>query len=143
MSAGSGIMHAEMAAEGENCLLYQIWIKTREKGVNPRWDAKTFPQKFAEGELPLLVSGREADKDKGALFIHQDAAIFGGKIEADKTINQKIYNQAYVLVSKGNITLNGLELNERDGAMLENENDLQIKANGGLAEIIVIDVGQI
>jgi hypothetical protein len=139
MSAGTGIMHSEFSSPSEDTLLYQIWIIPNKKAVEPRWEAKEFP-KDAKNELSLLVSGRKSDEGKGALFIHQDAAIYGGRIEAGKTVNLKIGKQAYILVSKGEITVNGTRLGERDGAEVENENELQISANGGLAEVLVIDI---
>lgn len=139
MSAGTGILHSEFSSPTETTLLYQIWILPNKKGVEPRWDAKEFP-KTAQNELQLLVSGRKSDEGKGALFINQDAAIYGGKIEAGKTVNLSVGSKAYILVSKGEVTVNGTKLGERDGAEVENENHLQIKAGGGLAEVLVIDI---
>ena len=123
------------------CIRDRIWIEPNKIGVEPRWEAREFPKQAAKNSLPLLVSGRESDKDKNALFIHQDAAIYGGIIEAGNEVNLNISDKAYILVSRGSVLINGTSLNERDGAEVENENRLQIKANGAIAEVLVIDVG--
>ena len=86
MSAGSGIYHSENNPTDEVTNLYQIWIIPNEKGVKPRWDQAKFPKSPVTDVLPLLVSGRDEDAGKGALFIHQDAAIYGGNLVKNTTI---------------------------------------------------------
>ena len=140
MSAGTGVKHSEFNNENEATRLYQIWITPNEQGVKPRWEAREFPSaSVTGGTLPLLVSGRKEDADKGALFIHQDAAIFGGRLPAGTKIEQPIKHQAYVLASEGNFTINGQKLNPGDGAEVTDSKTLSITADTD-AEIIVIDV---
>jgi redox-sensitive bicupin YhaK (pirin superfamily) len=70
MSAGTGVVHSEYNLEKEDTRLYQIWIMSNRENVEPRWEAREFPKAPVEkGPLPVLVSGREEDKNKGALFI--------------------------------------------------------------------------
>lgn len=140
MSAGTGITHAEFNREKEDTTLYQIWIVPRERGVKPRWDMREFPQQPANGSLPLLVSGRAEDADTGALYIHQDAAIYGGTIPANATVTQDIAGQAYVLVSKGAITIDGVRAEQGAGVEITDAAKVQIAAADSDAEIIVIDV---
>lgn len=145
MSAGSGITHAEYASETETTTLYQIWIHPRQKGVTPRWDMAEFPQKPVTNQLPLLVSGHEADQQHGALFIHADATLHGGKLAQGTTITQAFGPKAYVLVSSGEITLNGHSLAGGDAAQVESPSasagqgapHLQITATED-AEVVVI-----
>ena len=140
MSAGTGVLHSEFNKENEDTRLYQIWIFPDQKGVAPRWEAREFPKTpVTEGPLSLLVSGRKEDSDKGALFIHQDAAIYGGRVPAGATIEQPIKHQAYVLASEGSFSINGTKLNQGDGAEITGDKTLSIKADTD-AEIIVIDV---
>ena len=138
MSAGSGIVHEEHNLEKEETRLYQIWIIPNKEDVAPYWEAREFPKDYAV-ELKLLVSGRPEDKDKGALFIYQDAAIWGGNLKAGQALEQAIKHQAYVLVSKGEITLNGKAMKEGDGAEVTGENTLKISAKTE-AQVLVIDV---
>lgn len=138
MSAGTGIQHSEYNLEDTETTLYQIWITPNKVGVEPRWDAKQFPKDFVTDKLHLLVSGRKEDADKEALFIYQDAAIYGGKIKAGEKINHNIINQAYVLVSYGRINLDGEILEKGDGAEITEKKSITLNALDN-TEILVID----
>ncbi len=139
MSAGTGIFHSEANKEETETTLYQIWIFPREKGVKPRWEAARFADRKANGSLPLLVSGRTEDDGKGALYIHQDARILGGQLDKGHKLTQEILEQGYLLVSNGEITLDGQRLEKGDGAEITNQGSVEIEALTE-AEIILIDV---
>ena len=139
MSAGTGIHHSEFNRESEDTTLYQIWIEPREVGIEPRWEAARFADRKAEGDLPLLVSGRTEDQSKGALYIHQDASISGGLVEAGKEINQPIRDQAYLLVSDGEIEIGDERLRRGDSAEITQVDSVSFTALSD-AEVILIDV---
>lgn len=139
MSAGSGITHSEVNSEHEDTTLYQIWITPNAKNVTPRWDAKEFPKQPVSGSLPVLVSGRKEHDGTGALFIHQDAAIFGGRLNAGDSVTQTIKHQAYILASFGSFRVNGQWMRKGDGAEVTGENTLTIIADED-SEILIIDV---
>ena len=139
MSAGTGVFHSEYNLEQEDTRLYQIWIEPNKEGVTPRWEAKAFPKAQVEDALSVLVSGRTEHEGTGALFIHQDAAIYGGRLKAGKSVTQAIKHQAYVLASEGSFTVNGTLLKKGDGAEVVGEKTLTITAASD-AEILVIDV---
>ncbi len=139
MSAGTGIQHAEFNAGKEDINLYQIWIYPRERGVKPRWDMRQFPKQPVNDALPLLVSGDENDAEQGALYIHADASIYGGRVKAGTKISQPVAGQAYVLVSEGTVEIDGITLQKGDGAEVTDVAALQIKAAQD-AEIVVIDL---
>ena len=140
MSAGTGVAHSEYNREDETTRLYQIWILPAETNVKPRWDARQFPKKpIVNGPLPMLASGRAEDAEKGALFIHQDAAIYGGRIEAGGAITQPLRHNAYILASTGRLTVNGAALKQGDGAEATGEKTLDLRAEEN-SEILVIDV---
>lgn len=141
MSAGTGIVHSEFSLPEGDTTLFQIWIIPDEKGVKPRWDQAAFPKEFANDRLPLLVSGHK-DKSNGALFIHSDAAIYGGRIAKGKTLIQPVRQGGYIVMSKGRAEVNGATLEKGDGAEAVNENELRITALDD-AELLVIDVGKI
>lgn len=143
MSAGTGIVHSEFNRSAEPLTLFQIWIEPNEMNVKPRWDSKVFTETATEAGLPLLVLGDPVDKDK-ALFIYQDARIYGGTLQAGHSTQVKIKHQAYVLVSKGSVTLSDghhqLILKQGDGAQLTEVNQLSVTAlDESDAEVIVID----
>lgn len=139
MSAGTGIVHAEYNREEESTNLYQIWIYPREKGVRPGWDSRRFPKEPVTDQIPLLVSGRAEDAGKDALYIHQDAALYGGRLKPGATISQPLKNQAYLLVSEGRVGLDGQPMKKGDGAEISGVDHVEITALED-AEILIIDV---
>src|SRR5262249_16461052 len=126
MSAGTGIVHSEFSGTKDDTTLFQIWIIPTEKGVKPRWEQAEFPRDYVNGALPLLVSGRAEDKGKGALSIHSDAAIYGGKLRKGHTVTQPVGQGAYVVMSEGSAEINGTPLHKGDGAEVVDEKELTI-----------------
>ena len=141
MSAGTGVFHSEHNLENEDTKLYQIWITPNKKDVEPRWEAKKFPKTFvfSNSKLPVLVSGRIEDKDKNALFIYSDSAIYAGNIKSGDKVENNIKHQAYILASNGSFTVNGVAMKKGDGAEIVGEKIIKITAISD-AEILIIDV---
>ncbi len=141
MSAGTGITHSEYNHTDTDMTFYQIWIHSNEKNVEPKWDNKKFPTEFSSSELTLLVSGYPQDEGK-ALFIHQHARIFGGKISKGSSFIHSITHQAYVLASEGKFEISidqrSIELNKGDGAQVTASNSVTITALSD-CEIVLID----
>jgi len=135
MSAGSGIYHSEHNLETEDTTLYQIWIEPNQMNVSPRWDSHEFPRSNNDDGLSLLVSG----DGNAPLMIHQDAYIFAGVLKADQVVAQSIKHQAYVLVSRGEISIGGSILKQGDGAEIIGEPSILITTNQH-AEVLVLDV---
>lgn len=136
MSAGTGIVHAEYNKGDTPIRLYQIWLQPRTRGATPRWDTRQFPK--AGNGLLLLASGREADKDQ-ALYIDQDAAIWGGTLGAGERISQPLEGAGYLLVSSGEVTVAGQKLTAGDGVAIHKEPMLEIKTERP-AELVLIDL---
>lgn len=139
MSAGSGIIHSEWNEEKGQTRLYQIWIHSRNKGTPPRWEAKQFPK--AKGALHLLASGNEADKQKDALWIDSNGAIWGGVLKAGQVWSQPLSGAAYLLVSTGEITIEGHILKKGDGVAITDMPQLSIAANE-VSELVLIDLNE-
>jgi redox-sensitive bicupin YhaK (pirin superfamily) len=140
MSAGAGVVHAEHNLEQGDTRLYQIWIEPAAENIEPRWEQREFPKTLVtQGALPLLVSGRNEDKGKGALLINQDAAIYGGRLKSGVSVTQLIKHRAYVLASEGEVELDGARMKKGDGAEVTDVKTVTITAKTD-AEVIVIDV---
>jgi len=141
MSAGTGIVHSEYNHTDTPMTFYQIWIHTNEKNVEPRWESKLFPTDFSSSELSLLVSGYPQDEGK-ALFIHQHARIFGGKIKKGASFSHGITHQAYVLASEGQFEISeageSVVLNKGDGGRVFDAKQVTITALSD-CEIVLID----
>ncbi len=135
MSAGTGIFHSEFNLESEDTNLYQIWIEPNKTGVEPRWDAREFPTEETDGGLTLLVSG----DGRAPLQIHQDATIHAGRINAGNELGHSIKHQAYLLVSKGTINLDGHILKRGDGAEIRDLANIKLVAETD-TDVLIIDV---
>ncbi|MEM6781004.1 MAG: pirin family protein [Pseudomonadota bacterium] len=142
LSAGKGVAHSEYADSkaGENTKIYQIWIEPRAKGLEPAWGQAEFPRNSVGNHLNLLVSGRPEDADKGALVIQQDAAIFGGRLDKGAELTQALRGKnAYVLVSKGAVSLDGQSMSEGDGAEITDQASVTITAASD-SEVLIIEL---
>ena len=135
MSAGTGIYHSEYNLESEQTTLYQIWIESRESNITPNWKTASFPKHTQKDKLSLLVSG----ESNAPLSIHADAKIYAGELSKGIKVSQTIEHQAYILVSDGQITLDGIIMNKGDGAQVTEQTSVTIKAMNN-AEILLLDV---
>lgn len=140
MSAGTGIIHSEYNRTKTPLTLYQIWIEANKSNVTPRWESKKFPTEHAS-ELTLLVSGYPEDKNQ-ALFINQEARIYGGKLAKGTVIEHDVEHQAYILASDGMFKVEdssgSITMNKGDGAEVIQSNSIQLRASTD-CEIIIID----
>ena len=135
MSAGTGICHSEFNLENEETNIYQIWIKPKTNDIEPDWNMAEFPKQPVEDSLKLLVSG-----DKIApLNINQDARIYAGRLNKSTKIIHNIVGKAYVLISEGNINVNGNRAQKGDGLAVSEETSLKLEALND-AELLIIEV---
>ena len=139
MSAGTGIFHSERNAESVDTNLFQIWIEPRKLGVQPRWDSHEFPTQPAQGALTLLVSGDVSGEDRAPLFINQDARIYAGSLSTGTELNHAIAHQAYLLVSDGELEIDGQKLKKGDGVEITDQASIRLRALSD-SEVLVIDV---
>lgn len=139
MSAGSGIAHSEMNANKDKEVKFlQIWVLPKAYNIAPRYQQKSFKPEDRINQILTVV----APDDENAVWINQDAwfslANLSKDVEKEYAVHQK-GNGVYVFLIKGNATINGVEIEERDGLGISETNLLKIKANTD-AEILLIDV---
>jgi redox-sensitive bicupin YhaK (pirin superfamily) len=139
MSAASGIRHSEHNRGEVPTLLFQIWISPRESGGEPFWRNRRFPKADRSGRLVALASGFPEDRE--ALPIRADARVLGASMLAGDQITYPMQRgrRAYLVVSSGRITLNGVHLDTRDGAVIRDEDHVVIAAPQD-AELLLVDV---
>jgi quercetin 2,3-dioxygenase len=140
MSAGAGVTHAEYNRENEITRLFQIWILPKTRGGKPYWGAAKFPKGDRAGKFVPLASGFEDDQSAGALPIRQDARVLGATVKAGA---QAVYalaagRHAYLVIAKGEATVNGERLSERDGAALRDLAEITIEAHADV-EVVLVD----
>jgi redox-sensitive bicupin YhaK (pirin superfamily) len=140
MSAGTGIVHSEYNHTKDPLTFYQIWIETNKHDVEPRWESKMF-RTNQSSELTLLASGYPEDKGS-ALFINQEARIYGGKLAKGSVIEHDIKHQAYILASDGMFKVEdnsgSVTMNKGDGMEVTQSNSITLKVSTD-CEIIIID----
>ncbi len=139
MSAGSGIQHSEFNPSGsEPVHLYQIWLHPEKNGVAPSYEQKAIPASEQFNALRLVAS---PDARDGSLAIHQDARLYLSKLESGKSVTHAIAKGrgAWVQTLRGSVEVNGQRLDAGDGAAIENESELLLKAASS-AEILLFDL---
>lgn len=138
MSAGTGIQHAEYNMESVDTTLFQIWIMPDETGLPPSWGSKPFPKGERSGGFVALASGMEGDSD--ALPIRANARVSGATLDAGQSTQYHLApgRVAYLVAATGEIDVNGVKLNARDGAAIRDENTLTISATAA-SEIVLVE----
>jgi hypothetical protein len=136
MSAGTGVVHAEWnASETEPLALFQIWINTARKNAIPRYDQRAIGE--LKPGLTLLV-GPEGTKD--ALWIHQDARLYRGKIVKEAiSYNIPKGHGVYVFVIDGELMVAGENLKKRDTIGISETGQAEIMSSSS-ADFLLIEV---
>ena len=139
MSAGSGIRHSEFnPSESQPVHLYQIWLQPEKTGIAPSYEQKAIPAAEQLNALRLVAS---PDAANGSLAIHQDARLYLSKLESAHSVTLRLApgRAAWVQTLRGSIEVNGTRLDVGDGAAIENESELLLKAAPN-AEILLFDL---
>ena len=137
MSAGTGVRHAEFNLEDETTTLFQIWIETDKPGAKPDWGMKPFPKSDRTGKFQVLASGDPSDD---ALTINADAKVLGATLNAGESLTYSLAEgrRAYLVPAVGEVEVNGVKLNARDGAAIKDEAGITITAKAD-AELVMVD----
>lgn len=141
MSAGTGITHAEYNLEEDETRIFQIWIEPKSRGLAPSWDTRPFPKHDRAGRFVTLASGYEGDED--ALPIRANGRVLGATVKGGTVLEHALPagHLAYLVPAKGSVVVNGVRLNERDGAAIRDEKQLRIEANED-AELVLVEVSE-
>ena len=141
MSAGTGITHSEYNHNKTKPVqLLQIWVFPNKRNVTPRYDQITLDVNERRNKLQQILSPNSNDE---GVWIHQDAWFHIGRFDQNFETTytwKKQGNGVYVFVIKGDITVNGTALNERDGSGIWNTDTMTIQANSANAELLIMEV---
>jgi redox-sensitive bicupin YhaK (pirin superfamily) len=139
MSAGTGIRHSEYNLEPDTTTLFQIWIQPSIRGQKPSWGTKPFPKQDRSGRFVALASGMKGDAE--ALPIRADARVLGAALKAGETVEYGLAagRRAYLVSAFGTVEVNGVRLDPRDGAAIQDERVLHVTALED-AEVVLVDV---
>jgi redox-sensitive bicupin YhaK (pirin superfamily) len=142
MSAGTGIVHSEFNPSNKELVHFlQIWIEPAEEDVKPSYHQISFApaEKHAKWRL---IAGPHADGQPAAI-IHQDARVYAAELNPGETLGQTLAKgrHGWLQVARGNVTLNGLKLEEGDGAALSEEPAVSLTGDGPAgAEFLFFDL---
>ncbi len=141
MSAGTGIMHSEYNANADEKVKFlQIWVFPNKKSVQPRYDQITLNTIDRQNKLQQVLSPNAEDD---GVWIHQNAWFHMANLDKGKYVNYQLKdsknNGVYAFIIKGDVTINGESLNERDGMGISNIEELTIESDSN-AEVLLMEV---
>jgi redox-sensitive bicupin YhaK (pirin superfamily) len=143
MSAGTGIQHSEFNGEKDLDLnLLQIWVLPEKRNIAPRYDQKHFGLEGRKNQWQTVVGPDEKD---GAMWINQQAWFNLTQLNGGKALSYTLHgaNQgAYLFVISGDVTVNGIALNQRDGLGISNTEEINLIADSN-TEVLLIEVPMI
>jgi redox-sensitive bicupin YhaK (pirin superfamily) len=141
MSAGTGIFHSEFNKNKDLPVKFlQIWIFPNKKNVDPRYNQITLDVADRHNKLQQVLSPNPEDN---AVWIHQDAWFHLGKFDQGFSTEYSLKKKGdgiYAFVLSGDITIDGQQLNSRDGFGIWDTEKIAIKANSQDAELLLMEV---
>lgn len=144
MSAGTGIMHSEYNKNADqNVKFLQIWVYPNQRNVTPRYDQITLDSTQRQNKFQQILSPDPGDE---GVWIHQDAWFHLGRFERDIETNYILKqegNGIYIFVINGSVTVEGQELQTRDGFGIWNAAEIKLKATSADTEILLMDVSMV
>lgn len=140
MSAGTGIQHSEKNKNSDREVKFlQIWVFPNKKAVQPRYDQKSFEEEDYKDKLLTVVS---PVGEGNGVELNQDAWFSLGKISAGKKLDYSMHregNGVYAFVLEGDVSINGVALNRRDGLGIWEANNLSIEPDTE-SQLLLIEV---
>lgn len=140
MSAGTGIYHSEYNKNKEQPVKFlQIWVIPNQKKVKPRYDQITLNLADRHNKLQQILS---PNADDAGVWIYQNAWFHLGNFDKGVASEYNLRakgNGVYAFILSGRVTINGQQLNARDGFGIWDVDTLSITADSD-AEFLLIEV---
>jgi quercetin 2,3-dioxygenase len=140
MSAGSGVVHSEFnGSETEPVHFFQIWIEPKSKGTTPAYEQIKFDAAEKLDKFKLLASPKTVE---GAATINQDVNVSVAELTGGKGLTYTLGGKrhAWLHVIRGEVTVNGKALGTGDAVAADDEQQLEVKAQGAEnSEILLFD----
>lgn len=139
MSAGSGLTHSEYNhSKTEKVNFLQLWVFPKEKDITPRYEQKTYHAADRKNKIQTVV----APDQSTAVWINQDAWFSLTDIENGSQVDYDFHKSGdgvYAFVLDGSVSINGIELDRRDGLGVYDTDQLEIKASSD-SKLLLIEV---
>ncbi|RYY85647.1 MAG: pirin family protein [Chitinophagaceae bacterium] len=141
MSAGTGVEHSEKNHNNDKQVKFlQIWVFPNQRNVQPRYDQKSFSLEDRNNRLQTVLSPLGSDGD--GVQVHQDAWFHLARLEKGNELTYELKDPAhgvYVFLLEGDLFVNEILLNRRDGLGVTDAPSLQLKADSN-AEVLLMEV---
>jgi quercetin 2,3-dioxygenase len=143
LSAGTGITHSEFnPSTTETCHFLQIWIVPAQTGITPSYEQKSFSRAEKQGKLRLVAS---PDGGDGSVVVHQDMRLYVTILDAAETVGMTLQpdRHYWVQVARGQVVVQGINLEQGDAIALSEEANLTIVGTAGQdssAEVLVFEM---
>ena len=137
MSAGTGVYHSEHNLGKDRLRLLQIWIFPDKQGYKPNYGDYRFNWGDRKNKWLHMVSSKNGDAE---IKINQDANIYSLDLDKGKEISFKVNSkrQVYLVQIEGSTIINDVDLNDRDGMEIVEE-DILIQAKEN-AHILILEM---
>ncbi len=140
MSAGTGIFHSEYNKNRDQEVKFlQIWLFPNKRDVQPRYDQVTLDESNMKNKLSQVLSPNPNDE---GVWIHQNAWFHMGDFDKGSKVEYQLHdpnNGLYAFVIDGDFTVEGQELNKRDGFGVWDIDKVSISADSD-ARILLMEV---
>ena len=139
MTAGSGIRHSEFnPSRTEPVHFLQIWIQPDQKNLTPSYEQITLADSAKRGVLRLIAS--QAGRNE-SVTIHQNADVYASLLSPGQEVKHFIASGrgAWLQIIRGAASVNGNPVQTGDGAALEQEQQIDIRATEE-TELLLFDV---
>ncbi len=126
MSAGTGVYHSEHNLGKDELRFLQIWIFPDKEDYKPNYGDYRFDWSDRQNKWLHMVSSKNGN---APIKINQDINVYSLELDKGKEINFQVNEgrQAYLVQIEGGAIINDIELNNRDGMEIVEE-DILIKA---------------
>jgi len=141
LSAGTGITHSEYNKNKDKPVKFlQIWVIPNKKNVTPRYDQITLDLNDRRNHFQQIVSPHRDDE---GVWVHQDAWFHLGTFDKGFSTDysmKKNGNGVYAFIIKGEVTINGTPMNQRDGMGIWETDQFAVEVNSQDAEVLLMEV---
>ncbi|HKW78709.1 MAG TPA: pirin family protein [Candidatus Limnocylindria bacterium] len=150
MTLGHGALHSERNhSKTEPMRFIQLWIIPAERGLEPTVEQHQFTPTDLRGRLrPVLIpahgfAGPSAPTANDAVRVHQDAALYAGKLEGGSLAVQPIRSgfAGYLFLVHGGATVaRAGDMEEGSAAAIADETEIAVTAGAHGAELLLVEV---
>src|SRR5690606_15627492 len=118
----------------------QIWVFPNKRNVQPRYDQITLNENDRQNKFQQILSPNH--DDEGVWIIHNELLhiVQFALVDSSGCQIKGKGNGVYVFIISGSATVEGQELDRRDGMGIWDINELKVTSNAPQTEILLMEV---